>query len=391
MAAAKKIDDWYILQQNRPQFQRIDHCVYRDKEVHKEVLKIQKQARRERTDQEDFLGVLITQENNILEIPSDQFKIFAKHLQVNVRTRQSFSKAVMSILKQIPVILQNGDTPKLTVRKLESTDQCYDPSTSNIQFGSVTTQFVPAGTVLGQYVGELKIGAETAEDDAPSEKSLDQESQELHEQDYAFSTGNISEVGEMYIDSKYQGNETTFINDGFDQSNARYIQFLVNGVFCIFCVSMKDIAEGEQVLAKYGKRYWKPRDELKQKKSGVAESASASADAKSFPLLRKNRRAAGFYTEVRVKDRLPSAVEFLNSYLKGEAWSSASFVFSLENLEGYRPKSGTVHSYLQKLIHSQGDIDFVSQEVESISSADPISKGEVLAREKKNTAPIEET
>ena len=54
-------------------------------------------------------------------------------------------------------------------------------------------------------------------------------------------------ASKFIITSKHKGNEIAFINDGMDASNCFYFFARVNGIYCVFCIAIRDIKKDEQV------------------------------------------------------------------------------------------------------------------------------------------------
>ena len=331
---------WKALKDERG-FERIQHCIFTDHCMSSEIEKLQKNLGKWAIGSTDYFGRKVQKASNVLEIHFRQYRTIAKHLQINPRSRVCFSKAVLSILMQVRDILRTGKVHEhLLVKRLKRSDHGYDKSksTSN-QYGCFAKGPISAGSVLAQYVGVWKLESfqRESEDESLSRHSLEEESHAIHADDYSFAAGHESDCSELYIDSKQRGNEATFINDGGDASfiNARYIRILINGVAAIFCVAMRDIEMEEQILTKYGKRYWKARDEHNRRRAnnlaGLSADPHQPPNAIADERLRPRDKPSGFYADAKARDPFPSAVEFLRSYNNEQA---SPFVFDLDRLPG---------------------------------------------------------
>jgi hypothetical protein len=338
---------WKALSKER-KFQRIAHCTVSGADAASDLRWHYEKNRKWAEQSVDYFGRRINKGSNVLEFPVSQFKTLAKHLQVDPCSRSGLSTFIFSILNQANEMMKTGQVhPNLEVKRLIPSDPCYDAHKSQqAQYGCFATGDIGAGTVLVQYVGELKIDRgsrpirELDSNGEQSKEDLDAESQELHSEDYAFSTGQESDESkaELYIDSGSRGNEATFINDGRDASmiNARYVRVLVNGISAIFCIAMQAIKQGEQVLAKYGKTYWDARTDHQRRR---AEFACDPVDLEKQTRIQQQKRRTrpkpcGFYKEAKVRDRLPSAIEFMDLCSKVSSHNVCPFVFNLDRLSG---------------------------------------------------------
>jgi SET domain-containing protein len=72
---------------------------------------------------------------------------------------------------------------------------------------------------------------------------------------------------ELVIDAHVARNAIGYINDYRDfsgrrlrQPNAQFVAVFVRGWPHIVCVTLMDIAAGEEILVDYGERYWRDSD-----------------------------------------------------------------------------------------------------------------------------------
>ena len=335
---------WHELKEERG-FERIPHCKIASESVAKDIAELKEKKLIWADSSTDYFGNKIHRTSNVLEFPSQQFKTLAKHLEISTCSRSSFSKAIRGILADIFELLKSGKVhPNLVVRKLGRDDPCYDKhKCKQSQYGCFAQNQIEAGSVLAEYVGEwkqdtgMKLRSRKCEqDDATlSKDSLEEDSQDLHAEDYAFSTGHESDrSADLFIDSKQWGNESAFINDGGETMpiNARYVRVLVNGVYVIICIAMKKIEIGEQVLTKYGKSYWAARSEHQRLRAIVAGEPIDEQSSAVEQLRPRRKKPTGYYREAGLRDLLPSAIEVIALCSRQFV---CPFVFNLDRLSGF--------------------------------------------------------
>ncbi len=162
---------------------------------------------------------------------------------------------------------------------------------------------------MGQYVGELKMEILQSESDSDHTGSGPPQ----HTSDYAFALFQ-TDTAELFVDAKRFGNEMAFINDGRPdkaRNNVAYLQVSVNGVPVIFVLSLRRIPAGEELLTKYGRRFWAGH---RAAAAGAAPRHAAGAEGRG---LRAKRPVRGFYRDAGDaggSSQLPSRLEFLREW-----------------------------------------------------------------------------
>lgn len=117
---------------------------------------------------------------------------------------------------------------------------------TEVGYGIFASQDIKKGDFIGVYAGKLRV-MKSAEE-IPAENV-----------DYAwYYPMNALDDRRLLIDGKYCGNELRFINHSTDP-NTRCIDFLVEGVFYLGYVAIKDIAQDSELTVDYGCGYWDSR------------------------------------------------------------------------------------------------------------------------------------
>ena len=298
-------------------FQFIKHCIIEDERISLFVQKMRKALQRDLQGTEDSLRSTIGIGDNLIEITGDQVQDILTILpHINMK----------EIVCQIQKMCVDGESHRdLFVKQLASSDVGWNQNLSSQQYGCFASKSISAGTLLSQYVGDVRL------DETKRSDSYEPDSQEIREASYAFRIGDLDDMGELYIDATHMGNETAFINDGMDQSNAHYFQALINGWCCIFCIASRDIEQGEQILAQYGSTYWESRARLAQRRGAPAETRSATGCADPPVRQGRQRPPMGHFREHdgKTEELTPLEVKQFGQMPEAELpW----LVYSAENL-----------------------------------------------------------
>ena len=271
-------------------------------------------------EERDCRGFEIKEYHNIIQISDEEYKRCLEHV---------IPEKFHNLMIQIHEMLITGRShSSLAIGEIRSSDPGWSDGHPSPQYGCFARDRIEAGTVLSQYVGDLRVEIRK------ESESAEPDSQELRESSCMFYIGQIREDQDLVIDSSRMGNETTFINDGINGNNAFYFEVCVNGLPCIFCTSLRDIAVGEQILASYGEEYWAPR----QRSAMRCDALRASPQPPSMRIRQRpsalpprRRPAPGFFHEADDGEELPTLIE-----MRIVEDGSVNFAFTAENLR--RPK-----------------------------------------------------
>jgi hypothetical protein len=297
---------WQELKLDR-KFVRTRHCLAEDQIV-RQILADFKDESRKGFGSKDYLGRDFDENCELLVIPAFSYRMLAKKLEtVDLQT------AVPDIVDQMHCVLKSGEViSSVEVREINPNHERYDKKASKPrkQYGCFAYRDISAGTILGQYIGVIKI--ELWDSDI-----------EQHSSEFAFALVE-HRLGELFVDAKNFGNEMAFVNDGHpdkSRNNVCYLQVSVNGVPAIFVLALRNIARGEELLTKYGKRFWSGRQRSfappassPMASASAAAAASAAAGSRS---LRAKRPARGFFqdpSDAGGAASLPSRLEFLREW-----------------------------------------------------------------------------
>ena len=195
-----KQEIWTQLKNDRD-FNRISHCVVENQSVMKIIRSLIQEAKKG-FGTKDYLGQEFDENCDLLVIPAYSYRLLAKKLEI-----EDLQSAVPNIVDQIHHILQFGDVnSSVEVIEIQSNHCRYDKRTSKParQYACFAQNDIVAGTVLGQYVGVMKLEPWESddEDESPAPTS-----------EYAFALTQY-DAGELFVDAKNFGNEMAFINDG---------------------------------------------------------------------------------------------------------------------------------------------------------------------------------
>jgi len=115
-----------------------------------------------------------------------------------------------------------------------------------IGYGIKAEKNIKAGSFIGVYAGLLR--------------NLRWSDTEFKEDvDYAwYYTVNDKNDQSMIIDGKYEGNELRFINHA-KNPNTKRIDVIIDNMFYVCYVAIRDIAKDEELTVSYGDGYWNSR------------------------------------------------------------------------------------------------------------------------------------
>lgn len=115
-----------------------------------------------------------------------------------------------------------------------------------VGYGVFADRDIREGDFLGEYVGELRLVNNDADDE---------------DLDYAwFYTLDAPDSRKLVIDGKKQGNELRFINHSPNPNTAKIDVLGEDGAFHICYIAIKDIKKGRQLTVSYGDEYWTSRE-----------------------------------------------------------------------------------------------------------------------------------
>ena len=145
---------WEDLREER-KFERIQHLYIENQSVFSYITALQREAQRGLGEDKDIFGSVLTQGEDVVELPADMYKKLAKHL----RSSRSIQNLVIQIIRQIFLALVDCLDSKTYLKVMEIVDDepGFDKSKpSNRQYGCFARDDIPEGTVLAQYTGELR-------------------------------------------------------------------------------------------------------------------------------------------------------------------------------------------------------------------------------------------
>lgn len=155
--------------------------------------------------------------------------------------------------------IESGDLRYVSVKSLlvKILDQfgagkCHLPRVAIVKVndivgnGLIAGEYIAAGTIIGEYSGELVKMDQVAADGGKVDNT--------YFAPYALDT---VPGGEMFvIDAKKSGNPTRFINHSDINTNATFVPVFDGKKFRLVVMAVKPIEEGQQILLKYRSTYW---------------------------------------------------------------------------------------------------------------------------------------
>jgi hypothetical protein len=301
---ATRAEIWQQLKNDRG-FSRTKHCLIHDESV-MPILRAKMEESRKGFGSTDFMGRNFDESCDLIVIPAYSYKLLAKKL-----SSDDLQSDVPKIVDKMLEFLKSGEVHQFVqVQEIKSDHVTFDDKILRTakQYGCFAANEIPEGTVLGQYVGELKMEL-LHESDSDNPDSGPPE----HAPEYAFALC-VIDSAELFVDAKRFGNEMAFINDGRpdkSRNNVAYLQVSVNGVPVIFILSLRRISAGEELLTHYGERFWNGH------RGAAARHPAHPSAAAARRVLRAKRPVRGFFLDPSDEggcSLLPSRLEFLREW-----------------------------------------------------------------------------
>jgi len=174
---------------------------------------------------------------------------FKKHgMQYLEQNLYAYTPVLKQNMKKEAYYKDNKSVSDFLTKKYEDCVRSYHRApielrwvNSIVGYGVFAYKSIKQGDFIAEYTGEVDLKAN------------------IDDKDYCWAYSAETDDGKpLSCDSKYKGNEMRYVNHSYNQ-NVIMKYILVDNIWHICYLAVKDIAPGEQLLVSYGENYWKTR------------------------------------------------------------------------------------------------------------------------------------